>query len=112
MTLVEFCSGLPPGGGRNGGGSGYQIRFDPNETVGWALGPNERPDHGPNRQAVFSSFVAAIKTLSQYMLNLDPPGVDLYLDAVSTLFLIFFVLASVIGVLNILIAQARTGLRE
>jgi hypothetical protein len=58
-------------------------------------------------QAVFGNFVTAIQTLSRYMLNLDPPGFDLYLDAVPTMFLIFFVLASVIGVLNVLIAQAR-----
>jgi hypothetical protein len=55
---------------------------------------------------VFSSFVTALQTLSRYMLNLDPPGFDLYLDAVPTMFIVFFVLASVIGVLNILIAQA------
>ncbi len=55
---------------------------------------------------MFSSFVTALQTLSRYMLNLDPPGFDLYLDAVPTMFIVFFVLASVIGVLNILIAQA------
>ena len=58
---------------------------------------------------VFSSFAAAIQTLSRYMLNLDPPSFDLYLDVVPTMFLVFFVLASVIGVLNILIAQVCAG---
>jgi len=55
-------------------------------------------------QAVFADFGAALKSLSQLMLNLDPPVFDLSSQA-AAIFLVAFVLVSVIGVLNILIAQ-------
>ncbi len=58
-------------------------------------------------QAVFANFGAALKSLSQLMLNLDPPVFDLSSQA-AAIFLIAFVLVSVIGVLNILIAQVSS----
>ncbi len=55
-------------------------------------------------QAVFANFGSALKSLSQLMLNLDPPVFDLSSQA-AAIFLVAFVLVSIIGVLNILIAQ-------
>ena len=55
-------------------------------------------------QAVFANFGVSLKSLSQLMLNLDPPVFDLSSQA-AAIFLVAFVLVSVIGVLNILIAQ-------
>ena len=59
----------------------------------------------PWRQVAFSDLGTALQTLTRYMLNLDPPPYDLTLDAASTLFLLIFIAASVVGVMNILIAQ-------
>jgi hypothetical protein len=56
-------------------------------------------------QLVFENFGAAMKSLSSLMLNLDPPVFDLALNAPAAVFLVLFVLVSVIGLLNVLIAQ-------
>jgi len=54
---------------------------------------------------VFENFGAALKSLSRLMLNLDPPVFDLASNAPAAVFLVIFVLVSVIGILNVLIAQ-------
>ena len=46
------------------------------------------------------------------MLNLDPPNFDLSQQAIVTLFMVSFVLVSVIGVFNVLIAQVCMSKRD